>query len=177
MKIQQHSNFVNIFNLHKNPQKTKADQIKIDIARKENPQLDRALYLNDINKVFEEKAKVEQIAKKIARGKQLTREEKELISRTDPEMLRKAEMAKQENDALKRSLKSAKSKQHAQRILAQACIKAQLVSEVDPQYADLLMDTIQELHKDINKGNNPYDKANQYTQNKKSPYEMLNLKR
>ncbi|CDI49232.1 hypothetical protein [Clostridium tetani] len=182
MNIQGYLNFQNIFNphsgsqLHNNLQKTKSAQMKTNITKKENPQLDRAISAIEISKMFEEKAKVEKLAKKVASGKQLTKEERDFISRTDPEMLRKAEMAKQENDALKRSLKKAKNKQQAQRILTQACIKAQLVSEIDPQYADLLMDTIQELYKDINKDSNPYDKAKQYTQNKKRPYEMLNLK-
>ncbi|WP_291568398.1 MULTISPECIES: hypothetical protein [unclassified Clostridium] len=40
--------------------------------------------------MYEEQAKIEGIARKIARGQKLTEEEKELINRADPEMLRKA---------------------------------------------------------------------------------------
>ncbi|NOH17184.1 hypothetical protein [Clostridium cochlearium] len=176
MNIQGYSNFQYIFNLHNNPNKTMEDQAKINKARKENPILDRVLYQNDINKMFEEQAKIEKIAKKIARGENLSKEERELISEADPEMLRKAEMAKQENEALKRSLKNAKSKQQAQRILAEACIKAQLVSKVDPQYSDLLMDTIQELHEDFNKTNTLYDETKNYGQNRKNSRSLVNLK-
>ena len=99
MKIQGDINLQYIFNLHNKKNKTIEDQAKIDKARKENLQLDRMIYQHDINKMYEEQAKIERIAKKIARRERLTEEEKELINRVDPEMLRKAEEAKQANES------------------------------------------------------------------------------
>jgi|GEM_PF-5820005 len=168
MKIQGDINFQYIFNLHNKKNKTIEDQAKIDKARSENPQLDRMLYQHDINKMYEEQAKIERIAKKIARGERSTEEEKELINRVDSEMLRKAEEAKQANESLKNKLRNAKSKQEAQKILVQASMEAQQIAECDPQYGNLLMESLKEAYEDYNKDLEFTGETQQYHQNQQN---------
>ncbi|WP_045517011.1 hypothetical protein [Clostridium sporogenes] len=165
MKIQGNVTFQYIFNLHNKKNKSIEEQEEVHKARKEDPELDRMLYLDDLNKVYEEQAKVEAIARKVARGEKLTEEEKELINRVNPEMLRKAEAAKQENESLKQKLRNAKSKQEALGILSQACMGAQQITECDPQYGNLLMELIQEAHADYNKDTGIPEQTRQYEKN------------
>ncbi|MFX0547813.1 hypothetical protein ACOAKC_00625 [Hathewaya histolytica] len=162
MRIQGNTNFWHIFNLHNKKNKSMEEQEEVYKARKENQQLDQALYQHDIAKVYEEQAKIENIAKKIARGESLTKEEMELINRVDPEMYRKAEMAKQEGEELKNNIKRAKSKQEARNMLAQACMKSQQMMQVDPQYGSLVMEAIKNSAEDILDSN----KITQYEKNR-----------
>ncbi|WP_461612164.1 hypothetical protein [Clostridium sp. Marseille-QA1073] len=168
MKIQGDINFQYIFNVYNKKNKTIEDRAKIDKARKENPQLDRMLYQHDMNKMYEEQAEIERIVKKIARGERLTEEEKELINRVDPEILRKAEEAKQASESLKNKLRNAKSKQEAQKILVQTSMKVQQIAEGDPQYGNLLMELVKETYEDYNKDFEFTGETQQYHQNQQN---------
>ncbi|HCQ89962.1 MAG TPA: hypothetical protein DIU45_09740 [Clostridium sp.] len=118
--------------------------------------------------MYEEQAKIEGIARKIARGQKLAEEEKELINRADPEMLREAEETKQVNESLKNKLRNAKSKQEAQRILVQASMETQQIAECDTQYGNLLMELVKESYEDYNKDMEPTGKTQQYHQNQQN---------
>jgi len=177
MRIQGTNNFFNMLNLSNKKFKTREEEEKILKARKDNPVLDKVLYQQDIAKAFEKKSSVEKIAKKIARGESLTAEEMEFIRQNDPEMLRKAQMAKQEKEELERKVKSAQNKQQAQSILAQAGMAAlKVAKEVDPQLGNLLMEGVKSVQEEYTKGEKPSNKVQKYQNNQRNFCGLMNDK-
>ena len=157
--------------------KTREEEEKLHKARKENSVLDQVLYQQDLAKAFEKKSSVEKIAKKITRGESLTQEEMEFIKQNDPEMLRKAQMAKQEKEELERKVKSAPNKQQAQSILAQAGMTAlKITKDVDPQLGSLLMEAVKSVQEEFNKGEKPSNKVQKYQNNQRNFCGLMNAK-
>ncbi len=83
--------------------------------------------------------KKEKIARRIARGERITPEERALLAKHDPELLRKAEMAARRRKDLEMRLKRAKTEREAKKIMLEARAEVQMLSK-DTAYANLLSD-------------------------------------
>ena len=164
MKIN-NTQFLQGFTLYNKKNKTLKETNELNDMRKKDPQLDRALYQADIAKMYEECSKVEQIAKKVAKGEPITKEEEEFINQVDPELLKKANMAKNQGDNLKVKLKNAKTKEEAQSILSQSTSVVVGLKDSDPVYANILMEAIKKAYDESkdNKENNNYSRKKQYS--------------
>lgn len=160
MKIDKSKDLYQMVNLHNKPNKTDTEKEKLWNARKNDAQLDRILYQSDMNKLYEETFKAENLAKKLARGEALTDEEKAFLERVNPELLKEAQRAKEEGERLKQSLKNAKSQQEAHTIVEQAQLQANMVAKHKPQYAMLLKEAIKAACNEKDKATaniKPYD--------------------
>lgn len=143
MKINNNNmSWTEAFNLHNKVNKTKEETDKLWNERANNEALDRALYLDDLSKIHEEQFKSEQLAKKLAKGESLTKEEREYLEKVNPQLLKDAEKAKEEAENLKNQLKNAKDKQAAQNVIEQASFQANAVAKYNMQYANLLKEAI-----------------------------------
>lgn len=138
MRLQNRGTFENIKISYQNSQLKKS----FDLMRKENqkratinPDLQR---IWDDNKRSREKMKAESIARKIAKGSQVTAEERAFLEKNNPELLKKAEEAKKAADELKNRLKSAKTKEEAKDIIIQANGMVVEVGKRDIEFAGLL---------------------------------------
>ncbi|MDA3732400.1 hypothetical protein PBV87_12965 [Niameybacter massiliensis] len=160
MKISTNMSYAEALNLHNKVNKTTEEQDKLWNERANNQALDRALYLNDLSKVYEEQFKAENLAKKLAKGESLTKEERAYLEKVNPQLLKDAEKAKQEAENLKNQLKNAKDKQTAQKLIEQASFQANAVAKYNKQYADLLKEAISKVCSDEQGYKHDNDKTN-----------------
>ncbi|MGL4849932.1 MAG: hypothetical protein ACRC28_13605 [Clostridium sp.] len=79
--------------------------------------------------VMKEKSKTEEIAGKIAKGEELSKEELEYIQEKNPELLRKAKVVSKQREELEREVKSAKTPKDKLKVLSKA--KMNVMSGVD----------------------------------------------
>lgn len=138
MRLQNRGAFENIKISYQNSQLKKS----LDSLRKENqkrmttnPDLQR---IWDDNKRSRERMKAESIARKIAKGSQVTAEERAFLERTNPELLKKADEAKRAAEELKSRLKSAKTKEEARDMMIQANGMVVETGKRDAEFAGLL---------------------------------------
>lgn len=150
---------------YNNKDNNSAIRKKLDEQRKDDPVLDRALYQSDMAELMSDMGKADAIARKAAKGGNLTEEEKKFMEDFDPEQLKKAEKAKEEAKRIKESMKNASSKEEAQGIMMQALTTAsQMMKNGDAQFGKLLIEAIKNETEDGNGTND--SRVNQYNNKK-----------
>lgn len=141
-------------------------KISFDLMRKENPK--RATINPDLQRIWDdneksrERMKAESIARKIAKGNQVTAEERAFLERTNPELLKKAEEAKKAADELKSRLRSAKTKEEAKDMINQANGMVVDIGKRDVEFAGLLKeghDSVIKEYKESSKYKNLPDRS------------------
>lgn len=161
MKIQ-NDRFAAMFTLHNSPDQTRETRDKVRAARKEDPALDRALYDADMAALHDEIAKVEVLAKKVARGEQLSNEEREFLQQNSPEVLRTAEEARQRAKEIGEALKQADGSEERQQILSSAMMEIDSsLKGGNEKYAEYVIEALSAQGKD-QKSNNGIESL--YTQ-------------
>lgn len=102
--------------------------------RKQNKDLDWALYDADKAQMLMDLGKEKMIALKIARGEKLSDEEQKFMEKNNPDLLEKAKMAIQQANNLKQSNKS--NDNNAIQVLS----SIQALSKYDEEYSQLLLE-------------------------------------
>lgn len=86
------------------------------------------------------------IARRIARGDEISPEDRAFLAKHDPDLLRKADMAARKGKELERRLKNAKTEREARAITTEASIEIQQAfKNNDEVYADLLSEAYREV--------------------------------
>lgn len=96
--------------------------------------------------------KVENLAKKLARGEYLTESERALLAKHDPEKMRKAQLANLRKQNIERQLKNAKTKEEANLILAGASSEVATAYDKDEEYGELLSEAVNQVVTDYARG-------------------------
>ncbi len=111
--------------------------------------LDASLSALDMTKSISDSSRTDLIAKKVARGEQLTEEEKSFMLKTDPDKLKKAQEANRQREELKNNLKKSKSQDEATTIISLALTNAfEVYDKGDTLMAGLLLEGINKEAKD-----------------------------
>ncbi|MDR7855640.1 hypothetical protein [Tissierella sp.] len=150
MKI--NNNNPNILSFLEGPKKSKYES-KIE---DKNSLIDMLRNQAKENETTNLRYKIEGIARRIARGDDITSEERALLEKNDPDLLRKADMAARRRKDVEARLKRAKTKSEARAIITEAKIEVQQVFDKDPKYAELLSAAYSDLKP--NKDNGEEDK-------------------
>ncbi len=131
-----------ILKLHYKKDRTLEDAKKENEARKQDPALDQMLYDADKADMLNEFSKAKQLMMKLARGENLTDEEKQFLNENYPEFSQSAEQAQVEAEKVKENLKNARNKDEKQAIIMQAASMINSLSENDTVYAAALSEAI-----------------------------------
>ena len=99
----------------------------------------------------EEQKKQEEISKKIAKGKASIQEEAYLAEK-NPELHQKAVIARDNTNRVRASVKAAKTKEEAKRILAQADSSAGAILDKDKILGELMIEGLKEVEKEYQEG-------------------------
>lgn len=99
----------------------------------------------------EEQKKQEEISKKIAKGKASMQEEAYLAEK-NPELHQKAVIARDNTNRVRASVKAAKTKEEAKRILAQADSSAGAILDKDKILGELMIEGLKEVEKEYQEG-------------------------
>ena len=91
-----------------------------------------------------ERRKAMQIARKIARGKSVTPEEKQFLIKFDPQLAEMAELAGKEYQRIKNALSQASTKEEQQNIVHQSYLMVIQVSKANEQFGMLLGEAVKE---------------------------------
>lgn len=111
--------------------------------------LDKLKQIQEANDRQLEEAAAEKIAKKIARGDNISEEERRYLEEKDPEKLRKAQEANRERAEVSERLSRAKTKLEAAEIIASAKTKAvHIFEKVDPELGELLIEAVNKAESD-----------------------------
>lgn len=152
-----------ILSAHKNKNTSLEQRQQINNLRKENPELDRMMYASDLADLHKEIAKTNEIAKKIAKGEQITEEEKNYIQDKNPQLLQEAQTAKQEAEDLRDKLKNTNNPEEAALIIANSMTSVKNTAKYNPVKADLMMEafqaTINSYNANLNKDDDDDKKA------------------
>ncbi len=121
--------------------------------------LQELLEPKEVDDSEKEAQKALRIAKKIARGDNVTPEEKQFLIRVNPQLAQMAELARKEGQRIKNALQQAGSKEEQQTIVQQAYQQVSEVTKSNPQFGMLLGEAvkaaIQEAKKDPKCQNKP----------------------
>ncbi len=99
----------------------------------------------------QKRMEADQIAKKIARGENVTNEEREQVRGVNAEMLRKAEQANLQRKELKARLANATTKEQANTILLEGKMSAgATIEKGDEQYGTLLLEAVNQAEAEYN---------------------------
>ncbi len=131
---------------------SEADKMKIIEERKKNPELDKMMYDKELAEIQQNHRRTEQLAKKIATGKEITPEEREFLEKNNPEMIKRAEDAKRQAEQLKEKLKNASSKQEAQALIMNSMDRISKIAKYEEVTADIFRSAFSEVVKDYNSG-------------------------
>ncbi|WOV87232.1 hypothetical protein QWT69_15450 [Sporosarcina oncorhynchi] len=131
-------------------------QAKNDATEKNaNIKSEAERHIEDMRRLVAEEAQyqkrmaADQIAKKIARGENVTNEERAQLQGIDEEKLRKAEQANNERKQLNARLANATSKEQVKAILLEGKLSAgAIIEKGDEQYGELLMEAVHQAEAD-----------------------------
>lgn len=138
MKIQNSGNLADIMKTYSNNSKPITEEEFI-FAEMENNNISRKKpYYSDVAELFKDLGKAEALAKKAVRGEALTAEEREFLNRVDPELLKKAEQAKEEAESLKIKLQSSKTDKETNNAISYSNTIVTGTANYDMRYASLL---------------------------------------
>lgn len=111
--------------------------------------LDKLKQIQEANDRQLEEAAAEKIAKKIARGDNISEEERRYLEEKDPEKLRKAQEANRERAEVSERLSRAKTKAEAAVIIASAKTRAiRIFEKVDTELGELLIEALNKAESD-----------------------------
>lgn len=96
--------------------------------------------------------KVENLAKKLARGEYLTESERALLEKEDPEKMRKAQLANIQRRNMEDQLKNARTKEEARSILTGASVGVSTAFNQDEEYGGLLSAGVNKMITDYAQG-------------------------
>lgn len=96
--------------------------------------------------------KVENLAKKLARGEHLTESERALLEKHNPEKMRKAHMANLRRKNIEEQLKNARTKEEANSILMGASGEVAVAFDKDEEYGELLSGAVNKVITDYAQG-------------------------
>ncbi len=139
--------------LHYKANRTMEDAYAEAAIRRENPALDRALYEADKAEMFNDSNKAKNLMKKIARGEELTPEERAYMEENYPDMVRQAEQAKQQAEQMADQIKNASSDTEKNAVVMEAYTLVQNTAEVDSEYAEVLGESIKKMLSDTSDSN------------------------
>lgn len=135
-----------------------------DLSKEEYSKLnnfEKAESASFFKEVMDEMNRAEAIAMKIAKGKELTEEEKQFISAKYPDMKREAEQAKKEGEDLANRLKCCKTKEERQMLVSTAIgnisnmAKKGALSEFQVRIKiEAIEEAVKKVEKDKDKGDN-----------------------
>lgn len=137
--------YADTIRIHYKKDKTHAEQLQEHAARRENPMLDQMLYDADKAEILGEMCEAKNLMLKIARGDDLTEEEKKFLKENYPEYADKAEKAKEQAEKIKEQLKNAKTPEEKQGVIMQAYSMVQGVSEQDMLYGQALGEAVKNV--------------------------------
>ncbi len=86
--------------------------------------------------------KAMQIARRIARGENVTPQEKAFLMRIDPRLAQMAELARQQGERVQHALENAQSKEEQQTIITQAYQQVAEFTKANPQFGELVGEAI-----------------------------------
>lgn len=95
--------------------------------------------------------KAQKIARKIARGENVTPQEKAFLMKFDPKLAQMAELAHQQGERVKHALQNASNKEEQQNIIQQAYQMVAQVSKKNPQFGELLGEAVKAAVQDSRK--------------------------
>ena len=95
--------------------------------------------------------KAQKIARKIARGENVTPQEKAFLMKFDPKLAQMAELAYQQGERVKHALQNASNKEEQQNIIQQAYQMVAQVSKKNPQFGELLGEAVKAAVQDSRK--------------------------
>lgn len=120
------------------------NQIRKSLLDFEQKKKERSPVNPDLQRIWDdaerrrERLLAERIARKIARGTQVTFAERAFLEKTNPELLKKADDAKKAGEELKNRLKQAKTKEDVQKMMTDSNSLVMEIGKRDTEYADLV---------------------------------------
>ncbi|MCI9532699.1 MAG: hypothetical protein HFH38_13405 [Lachnospiraceae bacterium] len=101
------------------------------------------------------------IARRIARGDNVTPQEKAFLMRIDPKLAQMAELAKQQGERVQHALENASSKEEQQVIITQAYQQVAEFTKANPQYGELVGEAVKAAIQKAAKNTSPKPQAEQ----------------
>ncbi|CAK7042177.1 hypothetical protein CIW83_14735 [Tissierella sp. P1] len=96
----------------------------------------------------------DKIAKKIARGENITAEERAMLMEMAPDKLEKAMQASKRRKEIESRIKTAKTKKEAREIILQARVEAKIAfDKIDKVYGEYFMEAVNKIEEDYSKKN------------------------
>lgn len=120
------------------------NQVRKSILAFEQRKKDASPVNSDLQRIWDdaerrrERLLAEKIARKIAKGAQVSFAERAFLEKTNPELLKKADDAKKAGDELKNRLKQAKTKEEVQRMVTESGSLVMEIGKRDAEYAGLV---------------------------------------